>query len=201
MIRRLSITLLVTFVFLNCNEFFFPKTGIPDNASARRSTPYGVVDQLIEAYESRRIDLIEDLLADTFQFYVAPSFDEYYTLDYNSEPQDSTMQYLKLFNKPYYNYWKRKDELDRTRKLFEHTINSLFIPRPQPSGLRFEVSISGDTTFAELQLDNGLLYLETDGQGVQLADVNNQIFLLKRDSDGLWVIRKWYDLSSEKSTI
>lgn len=193
--------LIITLVFLSCSEFFFPKTGIPDNSSARRSTLDGVVVQLIEAYESQRIDLIDDLLADTFQFYVAPSFDEYYARDYTSEPPDSTMQYIKEFNKTYYNYWKRKDELERTKKLFEHTIFSLFIKLPEISSFRYVVTNSGDTTFAELQLDGGELYFRTDGQGDQIVDVNNQIFLLKRDSEGLWIIRKWYDLSSEKSTI
>ncbi|HEX2958691.1 MAG TPA: hypothetical protein VHO70_17785 [Chitinispirillaceae bacterium] len=193
--------LLIALTLMCCSEFFFPETGIPDNSSARRSTLTGVVDQLIEAYESRRIDLIDDLLADTFQFYVAPSFDEYYTLDYNSEPPDSSMQYIKLSSKTYFNYWKRKDELDRTKKLFEHTVSSEFIKSPHISRVRYEVSAAGDTLFAELQLDDGFLYLETDGLGTQLADINNQVFLLKRDSEGLWAIRKWYDLSTEKSTI
>lgn len=193
--------LLFVLLFLNCSEFFFPKTGFPDNSSAQRSTPEGVLKQLIEAYESRRIDLIDDLLADSFQFYVAKTFDEYYTLDYDSEPPDSTMQYLKRFDKPFYNYWKRKDELNRTKKLFEHTITTIFYEQPNFSLPRYEVTSTRDTLFVEIQLIGGDLFLETDNQGYQRVDITNQIFKLIRDSEGLWVIRKWYDLSTESSTI
>jgi hypothetical protein len=184
---------------ISCSELFFPKTGIPENSSLRRSTYEGVISQLIEAYEAQRIELIEDLLADSFQFYVAPSFDSYYSLEYDRETRDTTMQYLNDINKQYYNYWKRKDELYRTRKIFEHTQSSIFAQRPSISRYRYDVSINGDTLAIELELSGGILLLETDYEGIKYVDVNNQIFLLRKDSEGLWVIRKWYDLSSEES--
>lgn len=190
--------LFVVLLLMSCGDLFFPKTGLPTVSSLRRSTAEGVISQLIEAYETRRIELVEEILADSFQFYVAPSFDSYYSLEYNSESPDTSLQYI--VSKPYF-YWKRKDELYRTKKIFEHSVFCQFIVPPHISRIRFEISADNDTTGIELQLDGGFLYIETDGHGDQLADVNNQVFLLRRDSEGLWVIRKWYDLSTEKSTI
>jgi hypothetical protein len=187
---------LLLLTLISCGELFFPKTGVPIESSSRRSTPDDIINQLIEGYETHRIELIEDLLADSFQFYVAPSFDSYYSLDYNSESPDTTMQYI---NNKTYNYWRKKDELYRTKKIFEHTLVSEFVPRPYISRLRYIMDNNGDTSAAELQLSSGVLYLETDGQGIKWVDVDNQIFLLKKDKEGLWVIRKWYDLSSEQS--
>jgi hypothetical protein len=183
---------------VSCVDLFFPKTGIPTVTLSRRSTPDGVINQLIEAYETRRIELIEEILADSFQFYVAPSFESFYSLEYNAESPDTSLQYI--VSKPYF-YWKRKDELYRTKKIFEHTVSAQFLEPPRISRKRYEISADNDTTGVELQFDKGTLYLETAGQEYQLVDVNNQVFLLRRDKEGLWVIRKWYDLSSEKSTI
>jgi hypothetical protein len=190
--------LFVVLVFISCSELFFPKTGVPDSSSLRRSTAEGVKNQLIEAYESQRIELIEDLLADSFQFYVAPSFDSYYSLDYERETRDTSMQYINK-DKQYYNYWKKKDELYRTRKIFEHSKSSVFAQRPSISRYRYELSIEGDTTAIEFILSEGILILETDYGDLKYVDVNNQVFLLRKDSEGLWAIRKWYDLSSEES--
>lgn len=186
------------FLTVSCGELFFPKAGIPTVTSSRRSTPDGVISQLIEAYETRRIELIEEILADSFQFYVAPSFESFYSLEYNAESPDTSLQYI--VSKPYF-YWKRKDELYRTKKIFEHTVTSQFLEQPRISRRRYEISVNNDTNGIEFQLDGGTLYLATGSQEFQLVDVNNQVFLLRRDKEGLWVIRKWYDLSTEKSTI
>ncbi len=189
---------LIALLLISCGDLFFPKTGNPTFILSRRATPEGVINQLVEAYETQRIELIEEILADSFQFYVAPSFESFYSLEYNSESPDTSLQYI--VSKPYF-YWKRKDELYRTKKIFEHTVSAQFLETPYIFRKRYEVSANNDTIGVELQFDKGTLYLETAGQEYQLVDVNNQVFLLRRDSEGLWVIRKWYDLSTESSTI
>jgi hypothetical protein len=186
------------FLMMGCGDLFFPKTGLPTVTTSRRSTPQGVINQLVEAYETQRIELIEEILADSFQFYVAPSFESFYSLEYNAESPDTSLQYI--VSKPYF-YWKRKDELYRTKKIFEHTVSAQFLDAPHIFRIRYEISKDNDTNGVELQLDGGTLYLATSGQEYQLVDINNQVFLLRRDKEGLWVIRKWYDLSTEKSTI
>lgn len=190
--KLLSMLLLL---LISCSELFFPETGVPIESSSRRSTPESVKNQLIEGYEMRRIELIEELLADSFQFYVAPSASSY--LDYNSEPPDTSMEYIDK-NKTSYSYWNRKDELYRTKRIFEHTVSSQFSPRPYISSVRYAIH-AGDTTAAEFILSNGILALETDKYGMRYADIDKQVFLLSRDEDGLWVIRKWYDLSNSES--
>jgi hypothetical protein len=188
---------IVILIPMSCGELFFPKTGTPTLlSSSRRSTPEGVIGQLIEAYETRRIELIEEILADSFQFYIASTFDDY--LEYNSESPDTSLLYIESRA---YHYWKRKDELYRTKKIFEHTISSGFYEQPYISNQHVMLSAKGDTIGVELKVINGALYLETDTYGLQCVDVNNQVFLLRRDSEGLWVIRKWYDLSTKPSTI
>jgi hypothetical protein len=58
-----------------CYNPFFPPMGDPVPAPVQRGTPAGVVKQLIQSYESRRIDLFRDLFdADgSFRFYVPQS--------------------------------------------------------------------------------------------------------------------------------
>ena len=62
-------------VFCLCRNPFFPETGPPvdQRSPQQRSTPQGVVDQLIESYESRRIDMFEELQPTdgSFQFFIA----------------------------------------------------------------------------------------------------------------------------------
>lgn len=189
-------TSILLLILVSCSELFFPETGVPFDSSSRRSTPEDVKNQLIEGYEMRRIELIEELLADSFQFYVAPSASSY--LDYNSEPPDTSMEYIDK-NKISYSYWNRKDELYRTKRMFEHTVSSQFSPRPYISSVRYIIQTGGDTTAAEFILSNGILALETDKYGMRYADIDKQVFLLSKDGDGLWVIRKWYDLSNSES--
>jgi hypothetical protein len=194
----LSGSLLLLF---SCSDIFLPPTGTPLGSSFKRASPEGVVDQLIGAYTSRRIDLIEDLLADSFQFYVAPAFYDYYEQKYSyydPEAWDTSMAFVSTaLSKPYFYYWKRKDELERTKKIFTNTLSSEFRYPPIISGLVYTISSNNDTVQAELRLSYGVLYLVLNGREDEYVDVDNQVFLLRKDNDGLWVIRKWYDLSSE----
>lgn len=57
----------------SCQNPFFPPTGVPDESFELRSTPRGVIQQLRQAYTSRRLALFQDLFdqkSGDFRFYV-----------------------------------------------------------------------------------------------------------------------------------
>jgi hypothetical protein len=193
-------------LFLACSNPFFPPTGIPSQGKAPRSTPSGVIDQLIESYESRRLDLFTDLLPKdkTFQFYVAPSFESVYQSRYNlpQEPRDTTLQYIG--ESPQYYYWNQVSEENRHQNLFSKASEIEFISKPETM-IRYIENEKGDTIKAEVVMTGGELLVSAITQGQVLIDqpvsIEKQVFLMvKNDDDHLWVIKKWYDLSSAPSS-
>ncbi|MCU0608259.1 MAG: hypothetical protein MUF22_00640 [Chitinispirillaceae bacterium] len=183
-----------------CRNPFFPPSGPPPGntiSQELRATPRGVVDQLIKSYESRDILLFTDLFPEgnTFRFYVSPAFaSTYMSKPYINppEPRDTMMQYTGEF--PYYNYWVQDWEVQSHRNLFlrSQTIRFIVPPNVNTGDFRYRVDAMGDTIGVEVLMTEGLIHIESDKGDFDIY-IDKQVFLLERDSDNLWVIRKWYD--------
>lgn len=203
-----SISVLLMAVFLYCENPFLPPTGKPDKTFSPRSTPEGVLKQLIEAYESKRIDLYEELLSDSFQFYVAPTFISSYQAKYNYAYEDlDTMLSFTTGSKFY--YWTKAEEVESHRKLFSNDDGMVkeirFRSTPELTSIREH----SDSLYIEMMITGGELQIQinTTGPMPQIIEytiaIEKQVFLLERDSEDetLWVIRKWYDLSNAPNDI
>jgi hypothetical protein len=189
-----------------CRNPFFPPVGTPDKTPPLRTTPGGVITQLIKAYELRRIDLFEDLLpvGNTFRFYVSPKFEsKFLERPYGSippEPRDTLLHYTTE-SSTYY-YWGQDQELQSHKHLFTRAESIKFTVKPSVSAgnFRYIVNESGDTTNVELLMENGEILIKVNISGVTddySIWIEKQVFLLERDGENLWVIRKWYDFGSQ----
>ncbi|MBN1130542.1 MAG: hypothetical protein JXA71_16235 [Chitinispirillaceae bacterium] len=189
-----------------CRNPFFPPIGTPDKLPPLRSTPSGVFTQLIQAYELQRIDLFEDLLPidKTFRFYVSPRFeDTYKTRPYGSiepEPRDTLLQYTTE-SSTYY-YWGQDQEIQSHKHLFTRAESITFKVKPSvsPGKFRYIINDDGDTTNVEVLMENGEILIRVNISGVTDEYpiwIEKQVFLLERDAENLWVIRKWYDFGSQ----
>jgi len=206
--RDVALFMVTAALVCHCRNPFFPQLGTPHSGSPLRATPRGVITQLSNSYEQRRIDLFEDLFpaSNTFRFYVSPSFVSTYQSEakyyVNSpEPRDTMLQYIGAF--PYYYYWTQDVEVQSHKRLFtqaqliEFTIN----PNVNPGDFRYIINGNGDTTNVEILMTDGKIEVELDmGGGVTEVDeiwIDKQVFFLERDADNYWVIRKWYDFGSQ----
>jgi hypothetical protein len=187
-----------------CFNPFFPPTGTPDPTPPLRSRPEGVIRQLIQAYEMKRIDLFTDLFpaSRSFQFYVSPSFvTTYGSRGYVNppEPRDTLLHYI--VESPYYYYWTQELEIQSHRNLFSKAESIEFTVRPSvnPGDFRYLADEKGDTTNVEVLMTNGQITIKVNA-GTFTEEytimIDRQVFFLERDPAGLWVIRKWYDFGS-----
>ncbi len=196
--------LIVVFLLVSaCRNPFLPPTGVPvDDTGPLRATPQGVITQLVDAYENRQIDLYQDLFPtdDSFKFYVSPAFVDSYKIRYKepSEPGDSLLQFVSQSGRYY--YWTQEVEVANTKRLFTGALSIEFSRKPSIQNLRKFV-VDGDS-LAEINVGGGILeigvYLDIYTIKVYPVYVDEQIFLLAKDEKDLWVIRKWYDFSTEK---
>jgi hypothetical protein len=205
---RTVTVLAVIGLLLLCRNPFFPLIGRPDSAPALRTTPKGLINQLINSYEQRRLDLFEDLLpvSNTFRFYVSPSFENTYMSSGKyyvnpAEPRDTLLQWIGTNS--FYYYWTQDVEVQSHRRLFSQALSIRFIINPMvnPGDFRYIIDGSNDTTNVEVLMKDGKIVLEFDmGGGATEGDtiwIDKQVFFLERDANNLWVIRKWYDFGSQ----
>jgi hypothetical protein len=193
--------IVVSFLMLmSCENPFLPKTGVPLNVSDPRLTPAGVISQLFSSYESRRIELFTDLLSKDFKFYVASGFDRTnmtYSGKLLSEKPDTFMLFVNT--NAFYDYWGYDAEVNSTSKMFHAEM--IEIPsRPAISNTHYIFNSSGDTVCAEVKVNDVTFEVSRYENGNVLVTYSlenqPQVFLLERDKDNLWVIKKWYDLGS-----
>ena len=186
-----------------CRNPFLPPTGVPVNFNNEmRSTPQGVINQLIDAYENRQIDLYEDLFPrdGSFRFFVAPVYYDSEGEKYRqfSEAGDPRLQFISQ-NDSYY-YWEQDGEIERHARLFSRTLDIQFLMKPFIAEIRKFVD-NGDS-LSELKVTGGLLeisyYKSIDTIQVFSTEPKEQVFLLSKDDEDLWVISKWYDFSVGK---
>lgn len=183
--------LLVAFflMLISCNNPFLPETGFPVSVPNPRLTPEGVISQLFQSYETRRIELFTSVLSKNFKFYVASGFDR---ITLNSEKPDTDMEYVDKNSS--YDYWGYDEEITRTKVLFSKAEMIEIPSRPAISSTNY--FSSGDTSYAEIKVNNVTFEVskyESNTLVTYSLDNQPQVFLLERVKD-LWVIKKWYDL-------
>lgn len=183
-----------------CRNPFFPETTVPDKpvGSGLRATPKGVLDQLIKSYESKQIELFKDLFpADSsFRFFIAPDFYDEYRLKNPvlKEPRDSLLQNLEASD--YYYYWPQSVEIKKHAKLFSPGITIDFRIKPTVGSVRLFI-YEGDSA-AELLVTGGVLDISRDLLDtieIYTTSIEKQVMLVKKGSDELWTLNKWYDFS------
>ncbi|MCX7726079.1 MAG: hypothetical protein N2053_04445 [Chitinispirillaceae bacterium] len=193
--------LLILLIFLLCKNPFFPPSGVPQelHPQSLRSTPQGVIEQLIESYESRRIDLFKDLFPEdgSFKFFVAPDFFNDYLTKYQklSETRDERLKLIGQYE--YYYYWTQDAEIESHTRLFSQAASIRFIGKPMVESIR--KFTDNNDSLAELLVTGGILeigkYIDVDTIEIFTANISRQVFLVGKDSKNLWVILKWYDFS------
>jgi hypothetical protein len=189
-------------MLISCDNPFFPDTGLPLKVSNPRLTPSGVISQLFQSYETRRIELFTDVLSKEFRFYIASGIDRkkmIYSDTLLSEKPDTFMLFVDK-NKIYYS-WGYGVEVSSTKKLFT-TAEMIEIPsRPAISDIKYIVNSSGDTVFAEVKVTDVTFkvsqYENINSLVTYSLENQPQVFLMERDQNKLWVIKKWFDLGSE----
>ena len=167
----------------------------------RRLSPQDLIDQLVESYESKRLDLFIDLLPDdnSFKFFVAPGYvEEYRTKHVELIGMPDTNLMFVESDSCY--YWEQLEEIDKHMKMFKGAKEIEFKMKPFLSSIRwFE---NGVDSLAEIVVNGGKLVLDViNGDSIETYQtfVDNQVLLIQLDSGHRWVIKQWYDFSTNGS--
>jgi hypothetical protein len=190
---------------VSCYNPFFPPTGVPTNLNTLRAKPQGVITQLINSYEQKNIILFEELFpaSGLFQFYVSPSFlAKYETRSYANPPEPRDPRLIYIPEAPLYYFWRQEVEIKSHRELFRRAESITFTEKPNVDigKIHYLVNDQGDTTNAELIMENGKILIKVNLNGIvdeYTIWIEKQVFFLERDAEKLWVILKWYDFGSE----
>jgi len=200
---RLQSVMAIFCIVIQCKNPFLPPVGDPveERITGQRSTPQGVVDQLIESYETLSIALFRDLMPDdgSFRFFIAPDYFDDYVISMHGETlfesRDERLQFIG--QSEYYYYWTQASEIERHTRLFSQIDRIEFVSRPGLESVR-EFEYGGDT-LAELLVTGGAFmnFRSLPGDTVEQysVSIDRQVFLLGKDAEKLWIIRKWYDFS------
>ncbi len=205
-------TLLCSIVLLfSCFNPFFPPTDAPPGVNSLRSTPQGVILQLVKAYQQKDIDLYRDLFSTShdFRFYVQPDY-TYSNVASACEQVDTMCSYIKNKGLNCMYYWTFDKELQSHQKLFERAEQiNLTCSSINDGDIRCIVNGQHETTNVEVILSGGYLeisekiMIDKNGYPYQnnyTLEFNVQVFYLERDpqTPGLWVIWKWFDLNTRQ---
>ena len=188
-------------MLISCDNPFFPNTGLPLKVNNPRLTPSGVISQLFQSYETRRIELFTDVLSKEFKFYIASGFESkvHNSGPLLSEKPDVFMQCVDT-NSLYY-YWGYTNEVSSTKKLFSNAEMIEIPSRPEISDINYQFNASGDTVFAEVEVKDVTFkvskYENINSLVTYSLENQPQVFLMERDENKLWVIKKWFDLGRE----
>jgi len=212
--RQFNLSFLIVFLLIflwGCRNPFFPPTGVPTDVS--RGTPEEVIKQLKKSYERRRIDLFEDVLysKEEFRFYIEqnekiidslqkinPEQREKVNIDYELSEDFIADDFL-------YVYLTYNEEMDIHRNLFreaEQITFSSFEPyEVEYFATAKEVgdSIVYDTLDAVAYTDETKITISSKkltsvfGEKEHAFPVGKQVFLMKKDSEGLWKIIYWFE--------
>lgn len=213
--RGISLFLAVASVaFLACLNPFFPPSGLPPEIpykpinSYLRSTPQGVVQQLINAYDKKDINQYKDLFStlQNFRFYVAPGFTSTHVVK-TCELVDSLCYEVKSKGLSCVYYWTFTQEMVSHANLFDQADEILLMINPVDNqDVRYITNGNRETTNVEIVLRGGRLEItkqvEYDIEGIPykdqiiVEDIGEQVLYLERDPQNysLWVIFKWFDL-------
>jgi hypothetical protein len=212
---KINTILFITFmVFTSCFNPFFPPTDSPPASNSLRSTPQGIINQLVDAYQKRDYYLYRDLFSESqdFRFYVYPGFSsEKDKLVQTCEKVDSMCAYILSKGLTCLKYWTYSDEmLSHTKLLNPDNVEKiqLSFSSLDPGDIRFIINGNHETTNVEVIMRNGTLNVDTkafvgdDGNSYQdhyyVDDIGEQVLYLEKDpkNPALWVILKWFDLKA-----
>ena len=196
----LQVLLVFCLLTLSCRNPYMPPTGVPITTNQMRVTPQGVINQLIESYEKRQITLYQDLFPKdgSFRFFVAPAFITDNPTKYQklSETRDPRLKYIG--QSPYYYYWTQVQEVESHRKLFSQAASIEFVEKPVVQSV--DKFVDGGDSLAEGVVTGGYLEIsrQLDVTTIEYlsSSIGQQVFLMQKDDEDLWVISKWYDFSS-----
>jgi hypothetical protein len=203
---------LILFNTFSCFNPFFPPTDNPPVSSTLRSTPQGIIKQLVDAYQKKDLVLYKELFSgkQDFRFYVPQGFSSPNVIT-TCEKVDSICFYVLAQGLTCLNYWTYTEEMKSHMNLFNPDNTEqirLTLPTLDPADVRYIISDKNETTYVELlisggQLEiNGKVQIDNEGNRYQdqftVDDIGKQVFYLERDPDNhsLWVIFKWFDLSA-----
>ena len=201
-LSSISISILICAVFtifFSCD--FIPPTGLHEYKN-NRTTPQKVIEQLIRSYRLKRLDMFEDLLPrdiGVFRFYVSPP---YSTIISNlpNVTYEPEIDFHYVQGKNFY-YWGHQDEVSRHRMLFRNA-ETIKISEEQPI-LNYKYTIdplNAETTHVEILWTSSehidITLPRTVSRVNYRVQIERQVFFLKRDHEGLWVIQYWFDLSN-----
>ena len=167
--REYSRLSLLAGLLLFCNDTFFPPTGTPPVINSQRGTPQGVLRQLINAYETQRIDLYTELFSTSdFRFYVSHVFafdPKGYQVRFGGrpcEPIDSMCLYVKNnVNDSCFYYWTYDEEIQRAERLFQNVAGITYVGSPTYADvIRYIVNGNGETTNVEVVMRGGYIYVQ-----------------------------------------
>lgn len=145
--------LLFTLLWVSCDNPFLPPIGEPIESfslGSSRATPEGAIEQLLLAYESRRLEtFIVVLNPATFRFYIPVSVAS--QLDKIDGSRIETVRdstFLPWWNGSEYVYLSFAEERRIHQNLFSQADELSFVVKPQKTAKRvFETIIGYDTTF------------------------------------------------------
>mgnify|MGYP006282643101 CR=1 FL=1 len=226
-LRRMLCATAVLGLAVSCENPFFPPTDDPvGNKGLKRSTPRGVVEQLIRAYETMQFELFKDVFAPDsvdreFRFYVAPSFAlEKLGRGEKLSSEDIRQDEFAFVDPGTYHYWNLDGELARHERLFSQVSDIRFTARPVDDSIVYTVSTtvetlgtgvgSGDTIYyiwekrdttrVEILVEESRMSIDhTSWSRPMEFELGPQVFCLSRDPSEpeLWVIHRWFDLGGE----
>jgi len=215
---KISIPVIVSAVLFSfCFNPFAPPTGVPDLDSSLRKTPEGVIKQLVNSYESMRLDLFSDLFGPTgegFKYYIPLSAVENLTkLNQIAlvEVIDTALPFID--SGTVFDYVTFGSEFEIHRNLFLAD-RITFIERLIPDSIEYIISrkvndsvtsidsLGFDTVAAVVRTREALLEIsaeileQTQGERTQDFNIGKQVFYMIRDprDRNLWIISKWFEL-------
>lgn len=144
---KLLLLLSAFFVFLGCQNPFFPRIGKPRDSATFLITPEGVAKELVRVYESKRIDLFKKMIYDesTFRFYI--EYNKYKDENLNNIQNITS---LNKDNVPFGDYWylTYNDELKVHEKMFDPN-NEIVFTNLEVTSLNY--ILSEDTLSADIE--------------------------------------------------
>jgi hypothetical protein len=184
---------------------FLPDVGTPVFPASPLVKPQGTISQLLNSYETKRIDLFEETIeADSFRFYVSSSF---FSTQSNPntilEPDSIDTRFTYVPSRKY-SFWRYDSEHRSHQKLFDKAITITFdiLPQINSDDFVYHLDTAGDTLGVEVLMLSGRFTVDYPDPLndffiiEQPVDIEKQVFYLVRTAAGEWKIRKWFDMGS-----
>jgi len=216
--------IVVCSLYFHCSNPFFPPTGLPPIEGEKlRSTPEGVIEQLVTSYQEKRLSSFRDLLIsrEGFRFYVESNAINQLQLNNlrevaNNEKIEGGIPFIDSGTN--FGYITYDTEIKIHRQLFAAQSITFITPLRIDSIhyiIESETVPDSDTSFtttydttaavvrvwekAQIEIySEWLKDRQSDKRESFKFTIEKQVFYLVRDPEdpSLWVIAKWFELYS-----